>query len=100
MLDGGCAAYAVRAGDTEAPLPLLACRLDHCCIVGYRHIFVPGEQPGREHPGDAEPGPHRELLLEPDILRIIMGLVPGSGAVFEQGQRQEEVEADKGDRAY
>ena len=99
MGHGGGAEHAVRTGETVAPLPLLTGHLDHRRIGGNGDIFVPGEQPRRQHSGDADPCPQGQPLFELDVLRLVMGFVPRPRAVFEQGQRQEKVEADKGDRA-
>src|SRR3546814_15902731 len=50
----GGAEHAVPARESETPLPLLARRLDDRCVAGDGDELVPGNEPGRQHPGDAD----------------------------------------------
>src|SRR3546814_10935424 len=53
----GGAEHAVPARESETPLPLLARRIDDRCVAGDGADLVPGNEPGPQHPGEAEPGP-------------------------------------------
>ena len=89
------AELTVVAGEPEAPVPLLAERLDDRRVLGDLHELAPDEESRRQHRGDADGGDDREPPLELLVLGVVFRLVALAVAVLPDDPGQEQVDGDE-----